>query len=776
MPLATRHPALRKDLVVSHQETPEGPCVVLKDPASRRFFRLGEREYFIARQLDGETPPELVRERVTAEDGEPVTPEELDGFVRQLERTGLLERGLSPATVTGPGRRRAGGSVLYLRLKAFDPDRLFERILPWTRFFFTPYFVTGSALLILWALWTLIDQRQEFTHDLVRLWRFQNIVLAWITILVVVLLHEFAHGLTCKQFGGKVHELGFLLIYLQPAFYCNISDAWLFPRKSRRLWVTFAGAYFELFLWGLATLVWRVSERQTWLSGLALLVVATSGIKAFFNWNPLIKLDGYYLLCDLLDAPNLRPRAFAYIGSRLRRLVGAALQDVAEPSARERRIYLGYGVVAGVFSYWLLTVVLLRFEQYLTWRYRGWGFVLFAGMFFATFRGPITRAFPRFRRAAAVPPSPSTATSPSGVPAVDAPPPSSNGKGRHHRAPLSRRGKLLGLAGIAAIALYVVPLPVTVGGEFQLLPSAGGEVRSEVQGTIEQVFVDEGDRVSTGQPIARISDREYRARARTLDAQIEEKRANLRLLRAGPRREEIEQARAAAAQAEQRRDYARRTLDRVGTLARLEGASRVELDSSQVQLAVTSREADAAGARLRELLAGSRPEEIAAVEQQIAQADGERRHVEEQLARLTVTAPHAGVIATPRLREQVGRYVNPGDLIAQVHAVEIVRAEIGVSERDLGVVQTGERAVLRLRAYPDRSFEGTVTRVAPAADSGDVAAGRVVRVRVDIPNAGGTLKPGLTGYARIYAGRRPALDVFTRRFRHFLRVEFWSLW
>jgi multidrug resistance efflux pump len=341
---------------------------------------------------------------------------------------------------------------------------------------------------------------------------------------------------------------------------------------------------------------------------------------------------------------------------------------------------------------------------------------------------------------------------------------------------LSRRGKILGLAGIAAIALYVVPLPVTVGGEFQLLPSAGGEVRSEVQGTIEQVFVDEGDRVSAGQPIARVSDREYRARARALDAQIEEKRANLRLLRAGPRREEIEQARAAAAQAEQRRDYARRTLDRVGTLARLEGASRVELDSSQVQLAVTSREADAAGARLRELLAGSRPEEIAAVEQQIAQADGERRHVEEQLARLTVTAPHAGVIATPRLREQVGRYVNPGDLIAQVHAVEIVRAEIGVSERDLGVVQTGERAVLRLRAYPDRSFEGTVTRVAPAADSGDVAAGRVVRVRVDIPNAGGTLKPGLTGYARIYAGRRPALDVLTRRFRHFLRVEFWSLW
>jgi multidrug resistance efflux pump len=769
----TRHPALRADLVVSRQETPEGPCIVLKDPSSRRFFRLGEREYFIARQLDGRTPPELVSERLASEYGEAVSREELDQFVRQLERTGLLERETAPGPPKGPGRSRVGGSILYLRLKAFDPDRLFDRILPWTRWFFTPWFVTGSALLICWALWTLIDQRQDFTHDLVRLWRFQNIALAWITIFVVVLLHEFAHGLTCKQFGGKVHELGFLLIYFQPAFYCNISDAWLFPQKSRRLWVTFAGAYFELFLWGVATMVWRVAERQTWLSALAVLVVATSGIKAFFNWNPLIKLDGYYLLCDLLDAPNLRQRAFGYIGSRFRRLLGAAVPDLTEPSPRERRIYLSYGLLAGGFSYWLLSVVLLRFEQYLTWRYQGWGFVLFAGLFFATFRGPLTRALPRFMRAApAAPPSPSP--SPSAV--SDSPPPSANGNGRHAHPPLSRRTKVAGLAGLAALALYVVPLPVTVGGEFQLLPAAGGEVRSEVQGTIEQVFVEEGDRVTAGQSIARIGDREYQARARTLDAQIEEKRANLRLLRAGPRREEIEQARAAVGKAQQRRDYAQRVLARVRDLARLEGASRAELDSSEVQAGVASRELEEAGAHLRELLAGSRPEEIAAVEQQIAQAAGERRHVGEQLARLTVTAPHAGVIATPRLREQVGRYVNPGDLIAQVHDVETVRAEIGISERDLGVVRTGERAVLRLRAYPEQSFEGRVTSVAPAADSGEVAAGRVVRVRVDIPNAAGVLKPGLTGYARIYAGSRPAADVLTRRFRRFLRVEFWSWW
>ena len=80
----------------------------------------------------------------------------------------------------------------------------------------------------------------------------------------------------------------------------------LFPEKSRRLWVTFAGAYFEIFLWALATLAWRVTKPWTPLNHLALVVMATSGIKTLFNLNPLIKLDGYYLLSDWLEIPNLR--------------------------------------------------------------------------------------------------------------------------------------------------------------------------------------------------------------------------------------------------------------------------------------------------------------------------------------------------------------------------------------------------------------------------------------------------------------------------------------
>ena len=102
-------------------------------------------------------------------------------------------------------------------------------------------------------------------------------------------------------------------MFFMPCFYCNVSDAWLFPERFKRLWVSFAGPYFELFVLALATLVWRVTDFGTWPHYLSLLVVATSTIRTLINFNPLIKLDGYYLLSDYLDISNLRRRSFWYV-------------------------------------------------------------------------------------------------------------------------------------------------------------------------------------------------------------------------------------------------------------------------------------------------------------------------------------------------------------------------------------------------------------------------------------------------------------------------------
>jgi putative peptide zinc metalloprotease protein len=765
-------PKLRTDLVISRMETPEGARYVLKDPRTRRYFRLREIEYAVARRLDGRTPMEALASAMSAELDIDLDASSLDTFVSQLSRQGLIDDPSAPAP---PRESFVRGPALYLRFRAFDPDRLLDWLIARVPFFFTPYFVVGSAVLLTWAVITAGTHRADIMQDLTRLWSFQNLFLAWLVVLSVVTLHEFAHGLTCKNFGGTVHEMGFMLIYFQPAFYCNISDAWLFPQKSRRLWVTAAGAYFELVVWSVATLVWTIVEPGTWVSGLALIVMATSAIKQFFNLNPLIKLDGYYLLSDLLDVPNLRQRAFAYVSGRLKRLVGAVEPSaLMEASRRERAVFVAYGVMAFAFSYWFLANVVLGIGDYLTSRYQGSGFVAFTLFLGLVFPQPMRRLLARRTAGRATTPAASIASSTPTVPATPSAHTTSVGGVTSGRR--MRKAAWLGLAATLVALLFVVRVPLRVGGAFELLPARNADVPATVGGVIERIYVDEGTVVQAGDTLARLSQRDHRARLRAIEADVAEREAHLRLLKAGARPEEIALARLAIVRAEEPLRVAQAEAERVRTLAATQVVTRSELERAEEQVAVLTNELEQARGRLAMLRAGSRPEEIAATTQAVARAEAERNRLEGEIARLAVIAPHGGVVMTPRLSEKAGEYVEPGDLIAEIHALDRLTAEIHLSERDIGEVQLGQPVALRLRAYPSRTFRGAVTRIAGAAADSGWLAERTVRVEVDLPNDARLLRPRMTGYARIHLGDRRAVDVLTRRVRRYIRVEFWSWW
>jgi multidrug resistance efflux pump len=734
-------PKLRPDLVVSQHRTREGACYVLKDPLSLRFFRLGKAEYSVARRLDGVTPPEIVARAVAVELEAEAAPDVVAAFIEQLRRGGLLVgTGTSPAAIARPPLVR--GSLLWLRFRAFDPDRLLDRLIGKVSFCFTPQFMVAASALILWAFFTVLARGGEVRADMTRLWNLQALALAWITVIAVTTLHEFAHGLTCKRFGGHVHEMGFLLIYLQPAFYCNISDAWLFPVKSQRLWVTFAGSFFELFLWALATLVWRLTEPGTWVCSAALIVMATSGVKLFLNFNPLIKLDGYYFLSDWLEIPNLRRRAFAHVGARLKRLAGA-VSALPVATLRERRVFLAYGLIAATFSYWVLTNVLIRLGGYFTHRWHGWGAMLWSGLFLGVIRNVKGKPVLRWPRALSF---------------------------RSHRLRI-----LVLLAALAAL-LHFLPLELRVGGAVEVAPARNTEVRAQVQGIIDAVFVDEGSRVAAGDTLARLADREDRARLDMVEAEVAEKQAKLRLLELGPRAEERDVARLAVAGTEERLRYARAEFDRIHQLAASQAVPRKEEEAAQQAVGALANQLEGEQARSKMLDAGTRPEEIAAMREQLANSEAEERHLEEQMARSWVVAPHGGVVVTPKLREHLGQQVKPGDLIAQIDAVETVTAEIAVPEQDIGDVRVGQRSGVRLRAYPERAFEGRVIAIAPIAIDRPGQDSRVVRVTVEFPNTSGLVKPSMTGYARIQCGTRSALDVLTRPLRSLFRVEVWSWW
>src|SRR2546425_9987394 len=303
--MTTVAPKLRSDLVMSRQ----GGFVVVKDPAAGRFFRFGEVDHFIASQFDGSTSVGEIRERTRQKSGAAPPPDVVEGFVAALGRLGVLETMEAGHAASAPQSRRLRGGPLALRLSAFDPDPLLERLVGPVRLSFRPYFVGVSVLVLLVALAIVIGRRAEIARDLGRLYRVEAVLLAWLAIFVVAAVHEFAHGLTCKYFGGRVREMGFLLVYFQLAFYSNVSDAWLFPEKSKRLWVTLAGPYVELVLWALAVLTWRFTEPDPRLHAVAGLGGAALRVRVFFQPHPPIKLDRHYLLGGAPGIPDLRARA-----------------------------------------------------------------------------------------------------------------------------------------------------------------------------------------------------------------------------------------------------------------------------------------------------------------------------------------------------------------------------------------------------------------------------------------------------------------------------------
>src|SRR5213592_774476 len=606
-------PKLRTDLTVREQQTPDGRFFVVKEPLSGNFFRLREAEHFVAQQLDGEPPIEVVRQRTERQFATTLPAGTLNAFVTTLKAAGLLQSEAALATQPTGGRRRILGNPLSLRCKLFDPDRLFTRLGPRLRPCFTPQFVVLSAALILLAIGTAAANWHAIILDLSRLYRISTIWLVLAVSFPVVSAHEFAHGLTCKHFGGAVHEIGFMLIYLQPALYCNVSDAWLFPKTSTRLWVGVSGPYFELVIWALATLLWRVTDGETWINYLALIVMATSGIKTCFNLNPLIKLDGYYLLSDYLEIPNLRARSFRHVGTLIMRLFGSARRTEEEVAPRERRIYLIYGVAALAGSLSLLGYIgyLATASGYLA-PGRGSAIAVLLSACIVVMK--VRRRFRRlFGRSSAAPdPDDFDDSEETPTPGSSEPAPGGSTDG----SPRRRRLAWTALTATGAL-LFLVPRELRIPAAVDVLPSQNADVRSAVEGIIEKVYVDEGDHVRAGDVIARLSAKDTLAELGKTKADLRDARAKLAMLEAGPNPGDVEVAKAAVSRAADQLRYAQSRLARFRSLFADGLVARAELEDKEESTTSAANDLAEAKRKLSALLSSIRPEQIEEAKAQI---------------------------------------------------------------------------------------------------------------------------------------------------------------
>jgi multidrug efflux pump subunit AcrA (membrane-fusion protein) len=817
--LATSLPCHRSELIVRSLGD-RGPYVV-KDPRSGSYYQFGEEEHFLLTQLDGRRDSETIRAAFEERFGQPLAEEEFQEFLDMAKARKLLlpQNGESESPdkpdyqeadrLLSPGLGAAGAPLglrlLYWRKNFFDPDRLFTWLAPKIWWFWTPAFLVFSAGCIVLAAFILWSNGQSLAGSFLSALRWETAVLAWLVLMFVTTCHEFAHGLTCKHHGGEVHEVGFLLIFFMPCFYCNVSDAWLFREKSKRLWVTLAGGYFELFLWALAVFVWRVTTPDSLINYLAFVVLSACGVQTLFNFNPLLKLDGYYLLSDWMEVPNLQQRSADYVKGLIRWLLWGAARPVDSwhdsDSRRIHRSLLIYGLISWLYSLSFLGLTLIVFSHFLGAR---WGLLGLAGAamlgllslrgLFHGFTAGEVRKMILFRR---------------------------------------KRTVLWALTvGAVVAAFYFVQIEDRVGGTFQLRPATHAEIRAPLAGFVQSISSDEGDRISSGALLARLEVPDLESRLGQKRAEVGEVQAKLKLLRIGSRPEEVAEQRQrttrakawrelaeqdlkrirkahddnqdqldkqiAAAAAE--RDVARDNYERAKVLLRRQALSEQELREaegkfrvSQAHLAeaesakrahqakgtveaeaeVAKRDKELADAQaaLRLLEAGTRPEEIQSEEARLTRLQEEVRHLESQRKKQAVASPVAGLVITPRLKEKVGQYVHEGDLICVVEEPAGLEAEISLGEQDVARIRAGQSVELKARALPFETYATRVDRVAPAAGHGDVQSTVIVYCRITEENH--ELRPGMTGYARIYTGRRSVGRILVERTLRFIRTEFW---
>ena len=256
-------------------------------------------------------------------------------------------------------------NILYIKIPIFDPEKILNRMLPYLWWMFTTMFLFLSVTFMLSAALLVLTHFDTFRERLPSYHEFfslKSAVYLWAALGVVKVIHEFGHGLSCKAFGGEVHEMGFLILCFSPCMYANVTDAWTLPSKWHRIIISAAGIYVELMIAAAATFVWWNTPAQPFVNNLSLsLMLVCSVNTVVFNGNPLMRFDGYYVLADWMEIPNLRERANRYI-QRLAMEYCLGMETQPEPymELNRRILFVVYAVISYVYR-WVITFVILKF-------------------------------------------------------------------------------------------------------------------------------------------------------------------------------------------------------------------------------------------------------------------------------------------------------------------------------------------------------------------------------------------------------------------------------
>jgi putative peptide zinc metalloprotease protein len=503
-------PPLRPDLLIAKQRYEGHTYYVIKDPVSLQYFRLTAEDYALATLFDGRRTFGEIREAFIAQNphrlleaSEQEINERLAQFANDLALMQFLAvQGQRLKARFDSARRqkkkkgvllRAINALFFGRKSLFDPDRLFGRMAKPVAWIWSPVCFWISMAMIAVAAFLFLQHTDRVASLMAHFFSLQNLALMWVATIVIKSIHELGHGLTCKHFGGEVHEVGVMFLVFTPFFFVNVTDSWVMPKRAHRVWVAFAGIYVELILASVATFLWVLTQPGLLQQFLYNVIVVASISTVVFNANPLMRFDGYYILTDLLEVPNLQTKSRALIGYQLKRLLfGAGTQDpvLSRMPLPKKRFWLFYiyAILSFLYGYYVIYSLSIHMAPHLApYGLEGAANFMTGVALFAWVAMPLVGF----------------------VKGLQLGRDDWNPGGRFRR--LSRIG--LALAVLAtAFLFYPRPFSIRRAGAIEIANLES--IRPELPGIVEEILVEEGTVTRPGQPVARL-------RNRTVDEHLE---------------------------------------------------------------------------------------------------------------------------------------------------------------------------------------------------------------------------------------------------------------
>jgi len=492
-----RPPRLDPELVTREDMLDGEPIVGIMQRSRGSFFRFQPQQWHLAQLFDGVRSYDEIAQTFNAERGGALTAREVEEFATSLDESGFWfktpqEKNLAYSARLKAERGRKANrtskiNLAHISFTAWDPDKY----LTWLdgimgRFIYSRWCVLAVVLLFCFEGVVFIAKWKQFGPDIPLYFNFTHKTVAdfaefWVLLFGLGFIHESAHGLTCKHYGGEVHNMGLMFLYLTPAFFVDVTETWVSATKIQRLATIIAGIWVEMVICGLAMIVWTNTQPSAFVHDLAYKVILITGLAVIvMNLNPLLKLDGYYFLTELIGIPDLKERSTSFVSAWFQNNILRLPADVPPVPRRRVPLFVVYALVSGAYSYMVLFLV-VRFSYNVSSKFVAEFALIPAGaMAVAIFRG-------RLKSLAGV----------------------VKQFGNTH---LSGRFWLkpgtLGGALVLLILLFVPMLRDRVNAYFVIEPTDPVTLHAASNGKVEAVYVREGDTVRRGQILLRMSSAE----------------------------------------------------------------------------------------------------------------------------------------------------------------------------------------------------------------------------------------------------------------------------